>query len=588
MPRQAQTPRSSGPGHEIRLGDYGDAVAQAEEIRGMVEMPQSSPREPAARSGWWLLAIVCCLAYLHASAPVSSNDLFWQIKTGEHLVQVGEFPERDVFSYTADRQDWHVNEWLSHVLFFGLHQVGGFPVLRLLTGLMAVAILLMVFHLARREIGHSLPAALVVMAFALLGTARLQTHPSLFTMALLLWLIIWLTRQPATWQLRHAMGMVALVVVWVNLHSVGLLALVVYGAFLVALALKWFLQWQGPVPGWEHANGKNLVRHALTWIAACGASVCNPSGFQLYALAFRDESRVMKYITDDWDRFRLAYGANESLTPEAYGILLASLVVMLVVYVLTRIAVERSTGRVASPSMPDPALLAVALVCLVLGLMARRFHWMVAVALLFALGLLAQHLRSGQFTALARVLGSRGARGLCTALVIAMLGLLYNRELRHEGELLHRAASRPEFYQRQVVQSLDLPAIQFLADAGLEGNIFCDYASGGMVSFHLYPAIKVFIDSRVDLYPREVFLDYLTIRAGRPDQIELLDRYDTDIFYRQPGVAPLVNTKGWIPIYSGMDGELWLRAGHGWRNLERSANYYTERGIPFDRYDGVY
>ena len=563
-------------------------MAEAEEIRGMAEMPQSSPQKPAARIGWWLLAIVCCLVYLHASAPVTSNDLFWQIETGEHLVQVGEFPERDVFSYTADQLDWHVHEWLTQVLFYGLHQVGGFPVLRLLTGLMAVAILLMVFHLARTEIGHSLPAALVVMAFALLGTTRLQTQPTLFSMALLLLLITWLTRHRGTWQLPHAVGMVALVVAWVNLHAVGLLALVVYGAYLVALALKWFLQWQGPVPGWEHRGGENLLRHALTLLAACGASLCNPSGFRLYAFAFRDDSKVMKYITDDWGRLRLAYGANESLTPEAYGILLGALVAMLAIYVLTGIALNRSVDRIRSPSMPDPALMAPALVCLVVGLMARRFHWMVAVALVFALGLLVQHLRGGQFAALGRVLTNRGAVGLCTALAIAMLGLLYNRELRHEGELLHRAASRPEFYQRQIAPSLDLPAIQFLDDAGLEGNIFCDYTSGGMLSFHLYPAIKVFIDGRVDLYSREIFLDYLAIRAGRPDQIELLDRYHTDIFYRHRGIAPLVNTKGWIPIYSGIDGELWLRAGHGWRNLERTASYYAERGIPFDRYDGVY
>ena len=553
----------------------------------MAEMRQSNPRSPAVGICWALVAVLCCLVYLQASAPVTTNDLFWHINTGEHLLAAGEFPERDVFSYTAGHLEWNLHEWLTQVVFYGLYKTGGFPLLRLLTGLLSVGILLGVFHLARRQTRHDLPALLAVMAFAVLGTTRFQTRPTLFTMALFLVLVTWLASHRGRWRSYHAALMVTLVVAWVNLHSVGLLALVIYGAFIVALTLKWFLQWQGPVPGWEDASGTNLGRHALTWAAACGASMFNPAGFQLFAFAFQDKSTVMEFITDEWGRFRLAYGANESLTPESYVTILVALGLIGVVYLLTGLALNRERHRLRSSSMPDPVPVALAVVCLLVGLMARRFHWMVAVALIFALGLLGQHLRAGRFAMLARSLHGRGAAAVATGVAVLMLGLLYNRDLRYEGELLHRAVTRPEFYQQQISPSLDLPAIRFLKDAGLEGNVFCHYGSGGMLSFHLYPAIKVFIDSRIDLYRREIFLDYLAIRAGRPDQIELLDRYDTDIFYRHWEIAPLVDTAGWIPIYRGADGELWLREGHGWRNLELCATYYAEQGVPFSRTTGV-
>ncbi len=117
--------------------------------------------------------------------------------------------------------------------------------------------------------------------------------------------------------------------------------------------------------------------------------------------------------------------------------------------------------------------------------------------------------------------------------------------------------------------------------------MFCHHTSGGVLSFHLYPAIKVFIDSRAELYRKEIILDYGAIRDGAADQVELLDRYDTDIFFRQREIAPLVDTEGWILIYRGPDGELWLRESKGWRNLELCAAYYTDRGIPFSRTEGL-
>ena len=131
--------------------------------------------------GTLVYALVVLGAFFVAAAPVTTNDLFWHVETGAHLWSVGNFPDRDVFSYTATDQPWFLHEWLTQVTFYGLHELGGMHLLRLFTGLMAIAILGVVWRFSRRMLGGRLPAAIAVIGFAILATDRFQTRPSLFS-----------------------------------------------------------------------------------------------------------------------------------------------------------------------------------------------------------------------------------------------------------------------------------------------------------------------------------------------------------------------------------------------------------------------
>ena len=76
--------------------------------------------------------------------------------------------------------------------------------------------------------------------------------------------------------------------------------------------------------------------------------------------------------------------------------------------------------------------------------------------------------------------------------------------------------------------------------------------------------------------------------GGRPDQGSILDSYGTDFYYRHWDLVGLVNREGWIAIYRGPDGEVWLRdLPRNRANLARCAAYYAERGIPFSRQTGL-
>ena len=505
---------------------------------------------------------------LHAAGPVTTNDLFWHVKTGEHLWRVGGFPERDVFSYTTDGLEWVLHEWLTQLIFFGLHETGGFPLLRVFTGIFAAVALWQVLTFARRHLADRGLVVVVCLAFAGLAANRFQTRPTLFSMALLLFEIGWLLRLRPPFGPRQSLLVLALIVGWVNLHSVGLLGVVVFGTY----ALGRFGQALIGAPDAPSARERAWILG--TGVSALAVSCLNPSGWHLYAFAFQDKSLVMNYIVDEWGAFHLSYGRNPTLTVLAYGTILGILATVLAATFATGVVLNRVERRSRHPLFPDPLHLSMLALTLSGGLMARRFHWLLAISLVPALAQLrrvwqaapwgpCQSHASGQQASPQRA-------SHCRRSGAALLVLLHVFDLRYENRPLLANVAQRGYFTRSIAPSLDLPGIQFLRRTGLEGEAFCHYGSGGMLSYFLHPRVRVFIDSRVDLYRRDVFLDFLRVRDGHPDQQEILDRYGTDLYYRHWEIAPLRAPEQWTSVYRGPDGEIFLRKGPRTReNLAR-------------------
>lgn len=495
-----------------------------------------------------LLAAVF-LTVLHASGPVTTNDVFWHVKTGEHLWQTGTLPDRDVFSYTTTDLDWVLHEWLAQLAFFGLHELGGFYLLRGFTGAMALLILFLVYRFAKHHVKNPVAVAVVVLLFAILGTTRLQARPTLFSMALFVVLVSWFCSRRGPWGLRQGAILVGTILLWVNLHSVGLLGLVIYAAYLLGLVGRTMLSQA------DAASRRDLVAHGFTLVAAFAATSANPSGFHLYAFAFQDKGIVMNFITDEWGTFRLAYGDNPSLSPEAYGVILLILAALIATCFATGWKLNRTPKKCESTAFPDPVRLSMLLLCLGGGLLARRFHWLLALSLVLAIA----HLRRPVFAGWHQVASLPPVRLAAVAFVGILLGLHYHRNLRYQGEPLHQHALTASYYTTAIAPSHDRAGVRFLAEAGLSGNAFAHYGTGGMVSYFCHPNIRVFIDSRVDLYRREVFLEFLRVRDGHPSQQQILDKYDTDIYYRHWETRPLREPSGWTKVFATPTEAIWLR-----------------------------
>jgi len=158
----------------------------------------------------------------------ADEDLWGRIAAGRLILSEGRIPEKDVFAYVPTKPAWVDHEWLSGVVFHGVHEAlggAGLLILRAFLGLLTVALLL----LAARGASPWTTAFLSVAAWPLLAqgfnsVVRSQAFTFLFVS-----LTLFLLERG-----KGRIALVPLVALWANLHGgfvLGPLLLLGYGSF---------------------------------------------------------------------------------------------------------------------------------------------------------------------------------------------------------------------------------------------------------------------------------------------------------------------------------------------------------------------
>ena len=70
-----------------------------------------------------------------------------------------------------------------------------------------------------------------------------------------------------------------------------------------------------------------------------------------------------------------------------------------------------------------------------------------------------------------------------------------------------------------------------------------------------WPTVPVFVDDRFDMYPLSVSRDYEALLNGRPNSIEILDRWDADtvLWQKKLPLVTILAASGWRETYSDKD-----------------------------------
>jgi hypothetical protein len=112
-----------------------------------------------------------------------------------------------------------------------------------------------------------------------------------------------------------------------------------------------------------------------------------------------------------------------------------------------------------------------------------------------------------------------------------------------------RAANQPDF----AFNGYPVGAMQAVQRDGLLGRrLLTSDADAGYVILRSWPAQRVFLDDRYDMYPRPVIADYLTVSHARPGWDRVLTRYNIEVIVWQPGdpLVALVEASGhWRSVY---------------------------------------
>ena len=449
-------------------------------------------RTPLRRMAAPLAALALLIGALTIT-PITNNDLFLHLRTGERVLSTGQVPRVDDYSALARGRPFTAHEWLSGVIFELVRRAGGpagFDALLLFKSLAALLLAATLFAAAR---SMGAPPGLIMPPLALvmiLAAARFLERPHIFTYLLTaLYLLVLARRRGGS---RGPLPvLIPLQVLWANLHGGFLLGPAVVGLAGGALLIEGL---SGPVlrlpAGEPHTHAAARLREGgrLIGLAVLLAACClvNPYGWRLLAFPFHlTGSGFMQEIYEWQPPFSSAFAATYMMRYYIIWALLGAGTYIAAGWVAVR-------RRAAPPGGLFPALLFLFFVALSLRMNRNVTD--------FALATLPGVAATGAWLA-APVAGRRRWRLAPTLGTAVLLGLA--AWFATQGYPYGPSSRRP--FGLGLAGSIPVAGADYLESRGIDGNVFNSYSAGAYLIWRFYPSMRVSMDSRNDVYGEELY-----------------------------------------------------------------------------------
>jgi hypothetical protein len=445
----------------------------------------------------WLAVVLAAFGVLVSLVPLPPNDFWWHLKIGTLILDERRIPATNMFGWTLPPDaPFTYGAWLGEALLALLYRAGGLPLPTFARNLLALVAFALIGWEARRRGGSGRLAALALTLAAGMSLNNLVLRPQIWSWVpfAVFYLLLSRFREGAL----RPMGLLALpplMAFWVNAHGAFILGPALLLLFLAGGALEALLG-QRPLSTLRPLAGAAAL--------ALLALLLNPQGVGILGY-------VHRLLTDRPSQTLVVEWAS----PTPHGIANVTFYGSILVLLL---ALACSRYRLS----PTEALLIVAFLWLAWN-GQRYVIWFGMVAAPILARLLAGALPPWPWP-------SPPPRPL-NALLAA---LLFLPVLAVQPWWVERIPL-PEAYWRQVwrghpvgpLVGVETPvdAVEYLrAHSG--GRLFNEMGYGSYLIWAL-PEQKVFVDPRVELYPYELWLDYVRIsHASRYH--ERLTRYGVD------------------------------------------------------------
>jgi hypothetical protein len=417
-------------------------------------------------------------------AILNDGDTYWHIRAGQWMLSHHAVLRADIFSYTVAGQPWHTQEWLAEVLM-ALAFGAGWAGIHLLFATCAALTAGVVAYVVRAR-AALLPSLLAVVMGLTCVTGSLLARPHMLALPLL---AIWTAGLVAARERDAAprWWLILVIPVWANLH----------GSFAFGLALAGVLAIEAV---WEsRTRAKAAILWGLFLAAAAASALLTPFG--VAGLLFPLKLSAMQGLAHigEWQ-------ATDVSQVSPFVVALLALL---------------GAGLMGKLRLPLPRLL-ILLVLVWLALTHARHQMLVGVcAPILLAGALAK-------ASPAREENSSSLFAGLAALLIATLAVarLMLPVARGDNAVSPAAALAhvPRFVR--------------------ETPVLNEYSYGG---FLIWNGIKVFIDSRADLYGDLALRDYASITAPDQDALAAALTYYHVRWTIFPADAPVVKLLDGMP-----------------------------------------
>jgi len=429
---------------------------------------------------------------------IIDTDLWWHLRTGQYIVETGEIPHADMYSYTAGGNEWIDTHWLFQVILFGTHNALGAYGLSILF----ILIYCSVFALLRAACGRA-KATLAALLFFWLGLmaadSRFLVRPEAFTYLMIsVFTLVLFSFERGRIPRRAVFALIPLQALWANLQGLFIL-----GPFLIAAyASKPIIaELINRVRKRERGTEEFQKAATLVILFACSAAVCmlNPYGlkgllfpFTLFTRAGGMQNVFASSIAELQPPFS---GYNLTLPLKYFAVFFTLCAGVLALdfrnLKLSHVLVFAGTGYLALSARRNVAIFVLA---------------MLPIAVEHAGGLIAR-LREARGGKYAVALDRAGIA--CGAAIVAVVVLQIFSIVGGRHYIADKRAERFGFGFKE--QTFPHGAFVFIKENDISGPFFNNMDIGGMFLWEMYPEEKVFIDARLEvkeMYPEEkVFID---------------------------------------------------------------------------------
>ena len=214
---------------------------------------------------------------------LSDGDTGWHIRTGDWIIQHGQVPYRDIFSFTKVGQPWFAWEWGWDVLASLIHTRLGLPGIVLVNTILLGFISSLLFGVVKRRTTNHL-LALATSSAAIIGTSfHWLARPHLLSWLFVLVFLDVIDRYE--YQARDLLWCLPLLtLLWVNLH----------GSFFIGISFLFIYAFAGGAQklilntGHDLQKSRKYLIHGLLCLMV---SFVNPYGWHLH-------QHLIAYLSD--------------------------------------------------------------------------------------------------------------------------------------------------------------------------------------------------------------------------------------------------------------------------------------------------
>jgi hypothetical protein len=441
-------------------------------------------------------------------------DLWHEMALIRESLGAGHLLTRDIFAYTPTVYPSIHHEWGAGLIAYELTRCCGGDALLIVKYLIVFLIGLVSLRCAEslgadRQVWAALcPIAIYLSRFGFLSVLRAQAYSFLFA-ACCFWLFELDRRGNRSWLIAW----LCIFPVWVNIH----------GGFVVGIGLLGLYVL-------ERVLARQPFRHLLWLLAGTLIAVfINPFGTAYVRYIVRALAMTRPYI-QEW-RPVWAYGFWWTT------VFLAA--VAIAGYALVKVGVRRAPGFLM--------ILAAAIEATLHSKLMPLF----AIAWISHVPAYLERTPAGQWiTAFTQ---RRFAFVLSVWLAVTTIYLA--------------DAVRWQFWRLRVPQisatyAYPVGAVEYLREQRFRGNLMVPFHQGAYVSWKLFPAVKVSVDSRYEVAYSDALVDRIfRFYAAAPGWRETLKAYPTDLVL-VPRITPLskvIQQSGWHEVYRDGEFELYAR-----------------------------